>query len=274
MSLPNFLCIGAQKAGTTLLFDILKRHPDVYLPEIKEPHFFDRDGEYLKGTDWYEDHYFRGIDGWSRIGEITPSYLFFEDAPERLFKALGPDIKLIVLLRHPLDRALSHYFMQYQRGLEKMSFMEAVSMEAARMKHDQTDKARFSYISRGFYANQIKRYLKFFSIGNMKILFFEDFIGDMPGTIRNILQFLDLNPDRLPDYGSPGKINASRLSFGQYLKATALNRPYFTIGFPLNQTRRYPVLKSTYRRFIMESYREDMQSLQSLIGKDLSRWCI
>ncbi|HQK99487.1 MAG TPA: sulfotransferase [Smithellaceae bacterium] len=274
MSLPNFLCIGAQKAGTTLLFDILKRHPDVYLPETKEPHFFDRDDEYLKGTDWYEDHYFRGANSFSRIGEITPSYLFFEATPERLYKVLGPDLKLIILLRHPVDRALSHYFMQYERGIERLSFMEAMSMEAVRTKHGQTEKARFSYISRGFFADQIKRYLKFFSIGNMKILFFEDFVGDIPGTIRNILQFLDVNPDRLPDDGPPGKINVGGLSIGRYLKAMALNRPYVAVDISWRKARRYPVLKARYRRLIMESYREDIESLQSLTGKDLSGWLI
>jgi len=76
MNRPNFLCIGAQKAGTTLLFDILKQHPDIYLPEAKELHFFDRDEEYDKGIFWYRDAHFKGAEHRKCIGEVTPSYIF------------------------------------------------------------------------------------------------------------------------------------------------------------------------------------------------------
>ncbi len=272
MGTPNFLCIGAQKAGTTLLFDILRRHPDIYLPDSKELHFFDRDEECAKGLAWYQDTYFRGSDNHRCVGEVTPSYIFFENAPERIFRALGPDLKILVSLRHPVDRACSHYWMQFKRGLETKSFMKALTLEQARIGRGYWDKSRFSYISRGFYAQQIKRYLKYFPLGNMKFIFFEELVRDLPGTIRDIIEFLGCDPDRLPDSAVTDKINSSRLTLPQYLKAVILNWPYVAMPSFRRAGYDYPPLKIKYQNMILGKYRDDLRSLQSLINRDLGIW--
>jgi len=272
MGTPNFLCIGAQKAGTTLLFDILRRHPDIYLPDSKELHFFDRDEEFAKGFAWYQDTYFREADNHRCVGEVTPSYIFFENAPERIFRALGPDIKILVSLRHPVDRACSHYWMQFKRGFEMLPFMKALAKEPARMGRSYRDKTRFSYISRGFYAEQVTRYLKYFPPENMKYIFFEELVRDLPGTIRDIIEFLGCDPDRLPGSDIAGKINSSRLTLPQYLKAVILNWPYVAMPSFRRAGYDYPPLKIKYQNMILGKYRDDLRSLQSLINRDLEIW--
>jgi len=174
MPLPNFLCVGAQKAGTTTLHDILIQHPEIYLPEIKETKFFQDNSKYRKGLDYYEKEFFGKWNGERAVGEIDSVYMYFEYVPERIYKHLGKDIKLIFMLRNPVDRAYSHYWMSYRRGYETETFERAIELEQKRIKIDEFHKIHFSYIDRGFYAKQIKRYLKLFPKENMLFIIFEE----------------------------------------------------------------------------------------------------
>jgi len=99
MSLPNFMCIGAAKSGTTSLYDILKQHSDVFIPSFKEPHFFDISTVYEHGVSWYEKTYFSGVKKEKCIGDFTPTYLFDKYAPERILALLGEGVKFIIILR-------------------------------------------------------------------------------------------------------------------------------------------------------------------------------
>ena len=188
----NFLCVGAQKSGTTSLHDILKQHPDVCLPLIKETHFFDEN--YEKGMEWYFDTYFSNYQGEKICGECTPEYMFFEEIPERLYNAFGPDVKLVFLLRNPVDRAVSHYQMSTKRTFETLPFEEAVRLEDSRIQTDNFHRSHFSYLSRGFYSDQIKRYLQFFPIENMLFLRFEvDFVKNRKRTMDEVCSFLGID---------------------------------------------------------------------------------
>jgi len=192
--LPNFLCVGAQKAGTTTLYNILKQHPDIYLPDVKELHYFDKDDNFKLGLEWYSKYFVNGYNNQKVIGEITPSYIFYEKVPERIYNTLGKDIKLIFILRDPVDRAYSHYLMSLKRQYETLPFLEALKLENNRICKGEFEKNHFSYISRGFYATQIKRYLRYFSKENMKIIIFErDFIENKRNTIKDILRFLQVD---------------------------------------------------------------------------------
>ena len=97
MSLPNFMCIGAAKCGTTSLYDILKQHTDVFIPSFKEPHFFDISTVYENGISWYEKTYFRGVKEEKCIGDFTPTYLFDKNAPQRISSNLGNNLKFIII---------------------------------------------------------------------------------------------------------------------------------------------------------------------------------
>ena len=106
MNLPNVLCIGAAKSGTTTLYDLLSKHPDLYVPSFKEPHYFDLSSNYRNGIEWYNRLYFNGVKQEQVIMDFTPSYLYEKKSPELIFKSLGKEVRFLVLLRNPVDRLI------------------------------------------------------------------------------------------------------------------------------------------------------------------------
>ncbi len=124
MALPNFLCVGAQKAGTTTLYEILKQHPDIFLPQnIKETKFFVYDEKYEKGVQWYQKEFFSEWNGQKAIGEVDPAMMFEEKSAQRIFDTLGNNVKLIFIFRNPVARAYSHYLMSQRKGAEDLSHL-------------------------------------------------------------------------------------------------------------------------------------------------------
>ena len=111
----NFICIGAQKAGTTTLSDILSQHPDICIPPIKETKYFLFDVDYARGKTFYNS-YFSNYTGQKAIGEFDPDYLLFPFTAERIVATLGRDVKILVVLRNPADRAYSHFLMTKKKG--------------------------------------------------------------------------------------------------------------------------------------------------------------
>lgn len=199
MSLPNFMCIGAAKSGTTTLYDILKQHPEVYIPSFKEPHFFDIPDVYTKGLDWYEKTYFKSVKTEKCIGDFTPSYFYEKQSAERIFQNLGKELKFIVILRNPVDRAYSHYLHSVRDERESLTFTEAVNLEKERLKsysdkEDYLNNLRHSYIAQGQYGKMLQSYLKHFPIDNFLFIHFEeDFIQNRKQTIDEVYDFLKLD---------------------------------------------------------------------------------
>jgi hypothetical protein len=194
MSLPNFMCIGASKSGTTSLYDILKQHYDIFLPSFKEPHFFDIPSVYQNGIEWYKKTYFQSLKNEKCIGDFSPTYLFDEHAPERILNDLGVNVKFIIILRNPVDRAYSHYLHSKRDQHESLSFKEALFLEKERFsKKDYLSYLRFSYTAQGMYCQMLIRYFKFFPRDNFLIINFEEeFVNQRGRTINRILDFLDL----------------------------------------------------------------------------------
>lgn len=174
MVLPNFIIPGAQKSGTTALRIYLAQHPEIFMAN-KEIHFFDNDENYKKGIEGYEK-FFDGWKGEKAIGEKTPNYLYYEKAPERIYKLL-PDVKLIFVLRNPVDRAYSHYRHNVRIGQETLSFEKAIEKEEERIKNPRLKKI-YSYKDRGKYIIQIKRYAEYFPKSQMLFLLAEDLKDD------------------------------------------------------------------------------------------------
>ncbi len=194
--LPNFLCVGAQKAGTTTLHQILIQHPEIYLPEIKETHFFWQEKQFKKGIEFYKKIYFSNWRGEKAVGEIDPDYMFLEFIPKRILDILGKEVKIIFILRDPVDRAYSQYLMNVRRQFEDKTFEEAIFLENERIEKSFLFKKRYGYIQRGLYSIQIKRFMKFFPRKNLKIIIFEpDFIDKREETIKSILSFLNVSKD-------------------------------------------------------------------------------
>ena len=167
--LPDFLVIGAQKAGTTALYAYLRWHPQITGPSWKEVSFFDR--HWWRGEGWYRGQ-FPLRSGGRLVGEASPSYLFHPLAPERVH-ALLPGVKLVALLRDPVARAYSHYQHEVALGREPLSFEDALAAEDERTRGEVerlvADPRAFSrawwdhtYASRGLYADQLERWLAVF----------------------------------------------------------------------------------------------------------------
>lgn len=268
-SLPNFLCVGAQKAGSTLLYYLLDQHPEIYLAKGKELHFFNRDENYNKGVEWYSEH-FAGSENYKRIGEATPDYNYYDEAPGRIYETLGKDIKLIFMLRNPVERAYSNYWMSFRRRREKLSFEKAIISEWSRIKKGAYEKQYFGYLNRGFYGKQIKRYLEYFPKENIKVFIFEEFSKDINNKMKDLLSFLDCTTD-FEFKMFEDKVHQGDLNPPQYLKAALINR---NINWPdvpkllMNKKVDYLPMKKETNLFLREFYREDIKKLEEFLGRN------
>jgi sulfotransferase family protein len=204
--LPDFLILGAQKAGTTALYAYLRWHPEITGPSFKEVSFFDR--HYAKGERWYRAH--MPVRRRSLVGEASPSYLFHPLAPERVAGML-PGARLIVLLRTPVGRAFSHYQHEVALGREPLSFEDAVDREDERMEGELERMLRdpsyfslawwnYTYLARGRYAEQLERWFAAFPREQLLVLFTEELSADTPATYRRVLDFLGVGARDLDSY--------------------------------------------------------------------------
>lgn len=187
--LPDFLGIGTQKGGTTSLHRWLSNHPQVFLPACKEVHYFDL--QYNKEIKWYSSQFNEATDN-QKVGEITPHYLFHPKAATRISRDL-PEVKLIILLRDPAERAISQMFHARQRGFERLQPNEAFEAEELRMSTgDPITMQRHSYVSRSRYLEQLERYEKHFKRQNMLIMKSEEIFEKPDQYWRIILDFLQI----------------------------------------------------------------------------------
>lgn len=153
----DFIIAGNQKCGTTALYEHLKTHPSIYIPK-KEIHYFDNEDLYSNDTNYNKYHsFFSEHNNQKILGEATPIYLYWHGALERI-KQYSKDIKIIVILRNPIERAFSHWNMEHNRGNEHLTFSEAIQHEASRCAEALPQQHRiYSYIDRGHYINQLSR---------------------------------------------------------------------------------------------------------------------
>jgi len=295
--LPNFLCVGAQKAGTTTLHDILKSHSDIFLPKNKECKFFAHSEEFDKGLSYYQKEFFSDYNGEKVIGEIDPEYMYFDFVPERIYKTLGSNIKIIFILRNPASRAFSHYQMSLRRGDENLSFEKAVEVESERMNAntDEFNKIKnmynFSYIERGYYAQQIKRYLKFFPIENMHFILFEDeFLKDREKTIQGVFEFLGVESQagiKLDVKSNPASEPRSRFLRDLFTKEYIIKDLVKSVmprswrlavrmyAEKINAKPPTSILSKELKDNILKHYYYDeIKELESIIHKNLSNWLI
>jgi hypothetical protein len=202
-TLPDFIIIGAQRCGTTSLYNYMADHPGVASAFLKETHFFDI--HFAKGLSWYRAHF---PFAWGQrrpvVGEATPYYLFYPHAPHRVRDTV-PGAKLIVLLRNPADRAYSHYHHEVSTGVETASFEEALKREestlpgeTARVVADEGYRSfahfHYSYLARGIYVDQIHPWTKLFDKEHLLIIKSEDFYADPAAVVGQVFRFLDLPP--------------------------------------------------------------------------------
>ena len=190
----DFIVPGAQKSGTTALHYFLSKNPDITLPDQQELHFFDDEQLFFRRPVDYEQlhHHFRPRGAGKISGECTPSYLYWPTAMERISE-YNSKIKLVILLRNPIDRAFAHWNMQRFKGREPLDFLDALKQEPNRTAQSLSVEARrFSYVTRGFYSEQLGRVFKFFPKEQVKIIKFEEFRDQKQQALDAIFNFLDV----------------------------------------------------------------------------------
>jgi hypothetical protein len=244
--LPDFLILGAQKAGTTSVYDSLSEHPGILPSRKKEVRFFDRHWD--RGVNWYRwsfpTRWAMRAGGFRRMtGEATPEYLVDPRVPARV-ASIVPACKLIVLLRHPVDRALSQYQMNVALGVESRSFQEAIDGDLAKLDTGEgrdwdIGRGFRSYVERGRYAPQLNRWLSEFPRGSLHVTTLEAMLSNPQEEMHRIASFLDL------------KIGDHRLHLA------ASNR------------RSYDQLGPVERRRLFAFFEDDVEQTSRLLNHDL-----
>ena len=209
--LPDFLIIGAQKGGTTSLYNYLQAQSCIASAERKEVHFFDRRSNLNKGLAWYQGHFPTWVEKYYTYhfhrqafltGEATPEYLFLPHIPQQVARVL-PQAKLIVLLRNPVDRAYSQYQHAVVQGHETRSFEEAINAQEASLVEDQAKilhdeefepytYMQHCYLMRSIYIDQLQRWMHLFPREQFLLLKSEDFYADPAVTLKQVLDFLNV----------------------------------------------------------------------------------
>jgi hypothetical protein len=198
----NFIIIGAQRSGTTSLYEYICAHPKVERAKHKEIHFFD--WQYERGFTWYKCQFPR-THGLAITGEASPSYLFDPAVPERV-KRHKPHVRLIAILRNPVDRAYSQYCHNKRRETEPLTFKRALEAEEERLQATETSKPSYkqfmewSYKARGRYAEQLLRWLALFPPEQLLVLRAEDLFTLPAETMAVVWEYLELEPVYQEEY--------------------------------------------------------------------------
>jgi hypothetical protein len=197
MKKVHFIIGGVQKGGTTALFEYLRGHPDLAASAIKETHFFDEEHDVDWSNPKYERYhsYFRESDLDKLWFEATPIYIFWPNSLERI-RTYHAGIRLIFIFRDPIERAWSHWSMEYARGAERLNFATAIRAGRSRLNGLSNEPARrvFSYIERGFYGEQVERVLELFRPQQVLFLTSHTLLDNPTGVLRHITNFLGIAP--------------------------------------------------------------------------------
>ena len=295
MILPNFIIIGAAKSGTTALYHYLKQHPQIYLSPIKETEFFafEGDGLNFKGpgdlpratiTNFVDyQAQFQGVVNEVAIGEASPVYIYSSKAPERIKNYL-PDVKLIAILREPVERAYSQYLMFIRDQREPLQdFAQAIEEEKNRK--EQGWAWGWRYLELGFYYTQLKRYFDIFNSEQIRVYLYDDLKNNPKRVIEDICTFLNVDNTFTPDMSFKPNISGvpqNKLLHGflrnpnvfkdllkPFLSAKLRKRLRLNLQ---NSNLSKPELKSEVKEQLLPIFREDILQLQDLIQRDLSPW--
>lgn len=302
MNTSNFFILGAEKCGTTSLYYYLNQHPDVYFSIPKEPIFFE--AEYEQGLSYYWNRYFSKWNGEKVVGEARHRNLYLPYVANRIKESIK-NPKFIVIVRHPIERAYSHWLRRSVSGAETLPFKDAIFDDIKRIEHgiifEGEEGARLwkqnlypakskkgvavyrtyrTYIDSGYYSQQIRRYLKLFPKGNMKIIFLDDLKKNPQTTISDLWSFLSIDPqeqliDLTPQNVSKNKSNVRKLMYGKTGKMTSmLPNPFKRVGWKMiDKIGIQPApIKSSLRKNLINHYYDHNRDLEKLTGRDLTHW--
>ncbi len=242
----DFLIAGAQKSGTTVLYSYLKKHPNLCMGNGKELHFFDREHHFQSDTVDYSPYHqaFTPDENALLFGEATPIYLYWEPAAKRICD-YNPEMKFIIILRNPIDRAYSQWNMEFQRNKEDRPFFEAVLDREERYKSALPLQHRvYSYIDRGYYSRQLERLYSFFPGKNILVLRYDD-LQKQPGQLF----------DRIFDF-----LGVDRIRFD-------------TVDYVFSTPYKYQMTQFE-RSYLIGLFKEEIYMLEKMLGWDCSEWFV
>jgi hypothetical protein len=240
----NFIICGTQKGGTSALDMYLRGHPEICMANKKEVHFFDNEGAFrADAPDYTSYHSFFSPELRHKIvGEATPIYMYWRDAPQRIWQ-YNSDMKMIVLLRNPIDRAYSHWNMERQRNAETASFWDAIRNEEERCREALPYQHRvYSYIDRGFYLEQLRRLWAYFPKKQVLVLRNEELQKNPDETLQKVFAFLGVS--LLP------LMNAVNIQ-----------------SFPYTLS-----MSKTERDYLRSVFEYEIRALERVLGWDCSNW--
>ena len=203
MRAANLFCIGCPKSGTTTLFKILCQHSQIHKPKFKEPFFFNN-SNYQNGIDWYANTYYDDIKNEKWVLDFTPSYLYSDEALFRINEySKGKDLKFIVMLRNPVERAYSHYLHTLRDGLEDLDFNDAIQAESKRLlnyENNLLSQLKYSYIYQSLYHKHLSKYFESFGRNNFFVINYDSQLLDKSEfklMISDLQNFLEIKIENL-----------------------------------------------------------------------------
>jgi len=296
---PTFIGIGPARCGTTSVYYYLRQHPQIFMSPIKEPHYFTYQAapadfgagrlilnHPVKSRAQYDD-LFKKSGGAAATGEISPSYFWGAGVADAIHAAL-PEVRLFCILRDPAERAYSAYRHYFSRGTEMRSLEQALSQELESPTEFPRAATNY-YVRAGYYARQLAPYLERFGRQQLKILFYEDLEASASQFMRELFDFIGVDPDFPVDTSS--RFNTSSMhttergirALGVWrawkqLRRLVPQRLYYWLyrGYSASLTAAVPVpsMPTELRGRLIDAYAADIRALQALTGRDLSRWLV
>ncbi len=302
MALPNFLVIGAAKAGTNALYHYLRQHPQVYMSPWKEPKFFafeSADELRFRAAGGREaavnstvildraeyEELFAGAQGEVALGEASPQYLYARKAPGRI-AAHVPEMKLVAVLRNPVDRAFSSYQHLVRDGLEPLDFGAALDAEPARIAENYAFIYRYTDL--GFYTRQLDRYAALFPPDQLLVLVYDDLRRDPEETCRTVFAFLGVDESFRPALTEPHNVSGlprsrlvhTLLNPSARMKRRLWQRTPSALKEPLlgahtrlvNRNLERQSIPGAERARLQRVFEGEVAELEERLGRDLSHW--
>lgn len=292
VKLPDFIIVGVSRSGTTSLYRALIQHPRIFFPSRKEPFFFN--GPYFENYNEDKsaigtiDEYIQLFAGASEemIGEASTTYLYsFETVIPNLKKIYGikyKDIKIIIMLRNPAERAFSQYKLYVRDVTESLDFEEAIKADVIERRREI--HTGYDYVGFGMYYTQVKAFLEHFS--NVKVFIYEDFRNNNMKVIKEIFRFLNVDDAFTPKivlrYNVAGRVKSRWLHGFVFFKKSFIKdflKPF--IPYDLEMKIRHKIIEINAHQWemnpdtkeeLLSAYKDDIHKLQDLLNKDLSIW--
>ena len=294
MILPNLLIVGAAKSGTTSLHNYLKQHSDIFMSDHKEPHFFINNeigtNRIPNGISKYDDYIalFKNSESYKYRGESSTMYLQFPDISiKNINKYLNDNVKIIIMLRNPVERAFSGYqHVKRYNVMENLDFEDAIKQCENRYFINTNFTPASRYINIGLYYNMVKKFQANFG-ENMHIVIYDDFIADTQNELSKIFSFLNISDfviNTNEKYMVGGWQWKNSFLKKLFLKKNLLNKFIrFILPFQsfkkilrnrLVQVFSTPVvkMKDTTKSSLQNLYKEDLKKLSTIIDRDLKIW--